>query len=39
MDFREPKDCQNMEELYELAKNRNYKPGWAYYQGKLLGFI
>lgn len=39
LDFREPKDCKNMKELYELAKARNYKPGWAYYQGKLLGFI
>lgn len=39
LDFREPKDCKNMKELHELAKARNYKPGWAYYQGKLLGFI
>lgn len=39
LDFREPKDCKSMKELYELAKHRNYKPGWAYHQGKLLGFI
>lgn len=39
LDFREPSDCKNMKELYELAKHRQYKPGWAYYQGKLLGFI
>lgn len=39
LDFREPSDCKNMKELYELAKNRGYKRGWAYYQGKLLGFI
>ena len=39
LDFREPKDCENMKELYELAKNKGYKPGWAFYQGKLLGFI
>ena len=39
LDFREPKDCKDMKELYELAKARNYKPGWAYYQGKLLGYI
>lgn len=39
LDFREPKDCRNMSELYELAKNRGYKRGWAYHQGKLLGFI
>ncbi|WP_185618496.1 DEAD/DEAH box helicase [Listeria booriae] len=38
-DYREPSDCKNMSELYELAKNRNYKRGWAYHQGKLLGFI
>lgn len=39
MDFREPKDCKDMKELYELAESRNYKRGWAYHQGKLLGFI
>ncbi|HSH52085.1 MAG TPA: helicase-related protein, partial [Bacteroidales bacterium] len=39
LDFREPKDCKSMKELYDLAKNRGYKPGWAYHQGKLLGFI
>ncbi|MBT2653432.1 MULTISPECIES: DEAD/DEAH box helicase [unclassified Oceanobacillus] len=39
LDFREPEDCKSMKELYQLAKHRNYKPGWAYHQGKLLGFI
>ena len=39
LNFKEPKDCKNMEELYQLAKDRNYKPGWAYYQGKLLNLI
>lgn len=39
LDYREPGDCKNMGELYELAKSRNYKRGWAYHQGKLLGFI
>ena len=39
LDYREPSDCQNMSELFELAKNKNYKKGWAYHQGKLLGFI
>lgn len=39
LDFREPEDCKNMKELYELAKNKNYKPGWAYFQGKRLGYI
>lgn len=39
VDYREPKDCKSMGELYDLAKNRGYKPGWAYYQGKILGYI
>lgn len=39
LDYREPSDCQSMAELFELAKNKNYKKGWAYHQGKLLGFI
>ena len=39
LNFKEPSDCKNMKELYELAKARQYKPGWAYHQGKLLGFI
>lgn len=39
IDYRDPGDCRNMGELYALARNRGYKPGWAYYQGKLLGFI
>ncbi len=38
-DYREPEDCKNMSELYQLAKNRGYKPGWAYYQGKLRGWV
>lgn len=38
-DYRKPEDCKNMAELYQLAKNKNYKPGWAYHQGKLMGFI
>lgn len=39
LDFRDPEDCKSVEELYQLAKNRNYKPGWAYVQAKRLGFI
>ena len=38
-DYRKPEDCKNMSELYQLAKNKGYKPGWSYYQGKRLGFI
>ena len=39
IDHREPSECRNMSELYQLAKNRGYKRGWAYHQGKLLGYI
>jgi len=41
LDFREPRDCKSMSELIELGKNRGYKKpnGWAFHQGKLLGFI
>jgi superfamily II DNA or RNA helicase len=39
LDFREPSDCKSMGELYELAKHRGYKRGWAFHQGKILGFI
>ena len=39
LDFRTPDDCNSMSELYQLAKNKGYKPGWAYIQGKRLGFI
>nr|WP_243153407.1 DEAD/DEAH box helicase [Senegalia massiliensis] len=38
-DYRKPEDCKNMGELYKLAKHKGYKPGWAYFQGKLLGFV
>lgn len=39
LDFREPEDCKSVEELYQLAKNRGYKPGWAYVQAKRLGML
>jgi len=39
MDFREPRDCKNIQELYDLAKNRGYKKGWAYHQAKMMGFM
>jgi len=28
-----------MKELYELAKHRGYKRGWAFHKGKSMGFI
>lgn len=34
-----PADCQNMSELQEYARQKGYKPGWAYYQAKARGFI
>lgn len=37
-DYREPKDCKNMGELYSLAKARGYKSGWVWYQAKLRGW-
>lgn len=39
LNFKEPKDCKNMKEMYELAKSNGYKRGWAYHQGKLLGLL
>jgi len=39
LDFREPADCASMAELIELGKNRGYKKGWSYHQGKLLGLV
>lgn len=38
-DYRKPEDCKNMGELYELAKHKGFKPGWAYHQGKRLGLV
>ena len=39
IDYREPTECKNMKELYQLAENKGYKRGWAYHQGKVLGLI
>ncbi|HEL6854062.1 TPA: DEAD/DEAH box helicase [Listeria monocytogenes] len=39
VDYSSPNDCKNMKELYEYAKQHNYKRGWAYHQGKARGFI
>ncbi|WP_154836183.1 DEAD/DEAH box helicase [Staphylococcus pasteuri] len=39
LNLKTPEDCNNMKELYQLAKQNNYKPGWAYIQGKRLGLI
>lgn len=34
-----PEDCMSVRELYELAKKKGYKPGWAYHQAKARGFL
>lgn len=34
-----PNEAKSMEELYQYAKAKGYKPGWAYYKGKALGLI
>jgi superfamily II DNA or RNA helicase len=39
MDYSTPNDCHSLKELQVYAKNHNYKPGWAYYQAKLRGFL
>ena len=39
LDFREPEDCHSLAELQQLAKNRGYKSGWAWVQGKRLGLV
>lgn len=39
LDFESPDDCKNMHDLQVYAKKMGYKPGWAYYQGKMRGFI
>ena len=32
--LKEPEECESVEELYQLAKQKGYKPGWAYIQAK-----
>ena len=39
MDFRKPEDCKSLKELQELAKNKGYKSGWAWYQAKMMNLI
>lgn len=34
-----PNKAKSMEELYQYAEAKGYKPGWAYYRGKALGLI
>lgn len=37
--YTSPLECRNVKELYAFAKEKGYKPGWAYYQAKQLGFL
>lgn len=39
VNYSSPAECKNMKELYEYAKEHNYKNGWAFHQGKARGFI
>lgn len=39
LDGKTADDCKNMKELHELTKAKGFKPGYAYVQGKRLGFI
>lgn len=39
VNYSSPAECKNMKELYEYAKEHNYKTGWAFHQGKARGFI
>lgn len=32
-------DLHSMKDLYAYAKQKGYKPGWAYYQGQMRGYI
>ncbi len=38
-DRQSPADCGSYAELLDYAKQRGYKPGWAYYQAKRRGLI
>lgn len=37
--LKKPEECESVEELYQLAKQKGYKPGWAYIQAKRLGML
>ena len=39
IDYRDPQEAHSIEELKEIAKNRNYNPGWIYHQAKIRGWI
>ncbi len=39
LDFRTPEDCKTFAELRAYGKAHGYKPGWAWYQAKMRGYI
>lgn len=36
---REEADCASYDDLIKLAKERGYKPGWAYYRARARGYV
>lgn len=39
LNLKTAEECETVEELYQLAKENGYKPGWAYVQAKRLGML
>ncbi|MGD3155778.1 DEAD/DEAH box helicase [Staphylococcus warneri] len=39
LNLKTAEECESVEELYQLAKDKGYKPGWAYVQAKRLGML
>ena len=39
IDYTEPQEAKSIEELKEIAENRNYNKGWIYHQAKIRGWI
>ena len=37
--FKTPEECNSFSELAALGKSFGYKPGWAWHQAKIRGFI
>lgn len=35
----QPEEAKDMDELHMIRKARNYRPGWAFYQGQRLGLL
>ena len=37
--YTNPRQCRSYEELRAYAKRKGYKPGWAWYQAKHMGYV